>query len=73
MKLQDFGFILVFVALLLFKKPRLFLIAGLVCWLLAIPLFAKWVFFTGERLTWYGAGFTFVFLVFSFLMPDKVQ
>ena len=73
MKPQDIGFLLVLVAFLCIRKPRLFLIAGLVSWVLAIPLFAKWVFFTGERLTWYGAGFVLAFLVFSFLMPDKVQ
>lgn len=57
MKPQDIGFFLVLIALILTKKPRLFLIAGLVSWVLAIPLFAMWIFFTAERLTWYGAAF----------------
>lgn len=57
MKIQDLGFLLVLGMLIFAKKPRLFLIAGLVCWILAIPLFAKWIFFTAERLTWYGAAF----------------
>ena len=73
MKPQDIGFLLIFIVLVVIKKPRIFLIAGLVCWMLAIPLFAKWVFFTGERLTWYGAGFVLAFLVFSLLRPNKVQ
>ena len=73
MKPQDIGFFVIFFTLFFFKKPRLFLIAGLTSWILAIPLFATWVFFTGERLTWYGAGFVFTFLIFSFLWPDKVQ
>ena len=73
MKPQDIGFFLVFIALLFFKKPRLLLIAGLVSWVLAIPLFATWTFFTAERLTWYGAAFALTFLLFSFFAPDKVQ
>ena len=73
MKPQDVGFFLIFIALVFIKKPRLFLIAGFVSWIVAIPLFAKWVFFTGERFTWYGAGFVLAFLVFSLLRPNKVQ
>ena len=73
MKPQDIGFFLVFIALLLSKKPRLFLIGGLINWILAIPLFATWTFFTAERLTWYGAAFVFTFLLFSFIGRDKVQ
>lgn len=73
MKPQDIVFFLVFILLIFLKKPRLFLIAGLVSWLLAIPLFAKWVFFTAERLTWYGAGFVLAFLIFSLVRPNKVQ
>lgn len=63
MKPQDIGFLLVLVVLLCIKKPRLFLIAGLASWVLAIPLFAKWVFFTGERLTWYGVAFILIYLL----------
>lgn len=57
MKIQDIGFFLVFITLWVVKKRKLFLIAGLGSWLLAIPLFATWTFFTAERLTWYGAAF----------------
>lgn len=73
MKAQDIGFFLALVALLLAGKPRLFLIAGVVSWMLAIPLFATWTFFTAERLTWYGAAFILVFLLFSFTGRDRVQ
>jgi hypothetical protein len=73
MKPQDIGFIFVLAALLLMRKPRLFLIAGLASWILAIPLFATWTFFTAEHLTWYGAAFILTFLLFSFIKPDKVQ
>ncbi len=73
MKVQDIGFFLVFIVLLILRKPRIFLIAGLISWMLAIPLFAGWIFFTAERLTWFGAAFVFTFLLFSFFVPDRVQ
>jgi len=68
MKVQDIIFIIFFVLLFLKKDYRLFVLAGIICWLLAIPLFAKWVFFTAERLTWYGTGFV---LTGSFLLLLK--
>jgi len=63
MKPQDIAFISVLIILFLFKKPRIFLIAGLLCFVFSIPLFATWVFFTAERLTWYGAGFILTYLL----------
>lgn len=73
MKPQDIVFILLLIVLLLVRKPRVLLFAGLGSWILAIPLFATWVFFTAERLTWYGAAFIFSFLVISLLSPDTVK
>jgi hypothetical protein len=73
MKPQDIGFFLIFIALVLTKKPRFLMIAGLISWILAIPLFATWTFFTAERLTWYGSAFVLTFLLFSFVGRDKVQ
>jgi hypothetical protein len=63
MKPQDIGFIFVLIALLLIKKPRLFLYTALASWIVAIPLFAAWTFFTAERLTWYGAAFILLYLL----------
>jgi len=60
MKIQDILFIIGVFTLFLLRKDKWFLYAGLLCFFLAIPLFAKWIFFTGERLTWYGAGFLLV-------------
>lgn len=65
MKPQDIGFIVVLCILLVLRREKLFISAGLLCFLLAIPLFAKWVFFTGERLVWYGAAFVFVGIIGS--------
>ena len=73
MKLQDLFFVVVLIFLLLLKKPRLFVWAGLASLILAIPLFARWIFFTAERLTWYAAAFLLIFLLFSLFAPDKVQ
>ena len=44
MKPQDTVFFFLLVGLILVRKPRLFLVSGLVCWVLSIPLFAKWIF-----------------------------
>lgn len=73
MKIQDVGFFLVFGIVIALRRPRWFVMAGLVCWVLAIPLFSRWIFFTAERLTWYGAAFVFSFLVISLLRPNTVK
>lgn len=71
MKSQDIAFIIVLVILLFVRKEKLFIYAGLGCLLLAIPLFAKWIFFTGERLTWYGAALVFVGIMFMLFAKEK--
>jgi uncharacterized membrane protein len=60
MKPQDIAFIISLAILLFFRKPIFFVVAGLICFVLAMPLFAFWVFFTAERLVWYGASFIFL-------------
>lgn len=64
LKPQDIVFIIVLVLLLLRKDARLFIAAGLVSLAISMPLFAKWIFFTAERLVLYG----FIFLVLSILL-----
>ncbi len=73
MKLQDLFFVVVLTLLLVLRKPRLLVWAGLISLILAIPLFAKWIFFTAERLTWYAAAFFLIFILFSLRSPHKVQ
>lgn len=63
MKLQDIIFLLILGCIIFKKNSRLAAGIGLLCLLFAIPLFAKWIFFTAERLTWYGAGFIIVSMV----------
>lgn len=64
MKIQDIGFIIVALILLFLRKPKSFAVVGLLSFALAIPLYAKWVFFTAHRLVMYGAFFIFVETVF---------
>jgi len=71
MKIQDIAFIGVLFILFVFRKPRVFILTGLVCFLLAIPLFSRWVFFTGERLTWYGAAFITLGIIGMYCKKEK--
>ncbi len=73
MKIQDLFFFVILAGLLLTRRTRLLVWAGLGCLLLAMPLFAKWIFFTAERLTWYAAAFFLTFILISLFSPRKVQ
>jgi hypothetical protein len=63
MKPQDIAFLTIFGVILIWRKPQLFLFAGLIFLTLSIPLFGFWVFFTAERLVWYGAAFLAMFVL----------
>ncbi|OGH39746.1 MAG: hypothetical protein A3B41_04355 [Candidatus Levybacteria bacterium RIFCSPLOWO2_01_FULL_37_26] len=65
MKVQDIAFLIVLVFLIFKHNPKLSTVAGLVCLVLSIPLFATWTFFTAERLTWYAAAFFLLAIIFS--------
>jgi hypothetical protein len=69
MKIQDMVFFAVCIFLVLFRKRRLALWFGLGSFVLAIPLFATWTFFTAERLIWYGAAFVGFYAIISLLSP----
>jgi hypothetical protein len=71
MKPQDLIFFSILAILLLIRKPKLLLYAGLACILFSIPLFAKWVFFTAERLIWYAYAFLLIFVLFTILALVK--
>jgi len=71
MKPQDIAFVVSLCILLFIRREKLFVIAGLACFLAAIPLFAKWIFFTGERLVWYGAAFITIGILFMLLAKEK--
>lgn len=69
MKPQDILFLIVLVVLLFLRKPKLLVVAGLVCLALSMPLFAFWVFFTAQHLVWYGAGF-FLVAIMLFIISE---
>jgi heme/copper-type cytochrome/quinol oxidase subunit 4 len=57
MKIQDIIFLVVFLILLFKRDSKWTSAAGIICLVLAIPLFALWIFFTAQHLVWYSAGF----------------
>ncbi len=65
MKIQDIIFLVIFVALVVtsLKNPRRFVYAGLTCIILSIPLFYLWIFFTAQRLLYYGLAFLLIAVV----------
>jgi hypothetical protein len=71
MKIQDIAFVIALLILLVIRKPKWFVYAGIGSLVLAIPLFAKWIFFTAERLTWYSAGFFLCFIAAQYIFERK--
>lgn len=67
MKPQDSVFLIVFLLVFLLalvkKNYRYPMYIGIFCVLIAIPLFAKYVFFTAEHLIWYTAAFFLLSIV----------
>jgi hypothetical protein len=72
MKIQDIGFLVIFLILITLRKDRWFVYAGLASLMLAIPLFAKWVFFTAERLTWFAAAYFLAAIVLTMIPKRRV-
>lgn len=73
MKPQDIIFFVVLIALLLSRRPKVLVWAGLGSLVLAVPLFSFWIFFTAERLTWYAAAFFLTYILISLMRPHTVQ
>jgi len=71
MKPQDILFILLLIILIGLRKPKILVLAGLICLILSMPLFSFWVFFTAERLVMYAAGFFLVSLVLFWFRLKK--
>lgn len=70
MKAQDIVFLAILITFLVLRRPKLAVALGMVCLAMSIPLFAAWVFFTAERLTWYAAGF-FLLSIALVISRDK--
>lgn len=73
LKIQDIVFIIVLIILLLIRRQKLFVLAGLLCFIIAIPLYAGWIFFTASKMVQYGAFFIFISVLYSFLTLKKFQ
>lgn len=73
MKPQDILFLIAVLGLAMYKKPMVFLWAGILSFSMSMPLFFMHIFFTAERLTWYGAFFVLMYIVFSMGASDKVK
>ena len=71
MKPQDIFFIVILLVLFIIRKPRLLVFAGLFCFVMAMPLFAHWIFFTAERLVMYAVGFLFAALILFWIFLRK--
>jgi len=54
MKLQDIAFIIILLIFLSRRDTRIVLILGILCLLMAIPLYIQQIFFTAQRLVLYG-------------------
>lgn len=70
MKIQDLFFALIFLLTLWRQNSGLAIKLGIGSLILALPLFTWHVFFTAERLTWYGAAF-FAYAVVLSIMRVK--
>lgn len=73
MKIQDIIFILIFAMAAKKRKKNLTAVMGLICLIIAMPLFYFQIFFTAERLTWYGAGFILLSIVKQVSRRDDVN
>lgn len=64
MKPQDILFLIILGLLFYKRNPKYFSYAGLICLLISIPLFAKWIFFTAERFSLYA----FIFILIAIVL-----
>lgn len=71
MKIQDILFIIILLLLLWKRKPEWLVGVAIFSVIIAVPLFAKWIFFTAERLTYYGFGFLLCAVVILFIQEAR--
>lgn len=73
LKPQDIIFLVTLFSLILKYRnnPRVFIVLGIICLIISIPLFSFWIFFTAERLTWYAAAFFLVAIIVNLLKFRK--
>ncbi len=64
MKVQDIIFIVVIIFLLYKRKAEWFAFAGVLSFIIAIPFYVMWIFFTAQRLVEYA----FYLLIIALLL-----
>ena len=67
LKPQDFVFILFLLLLFVKRDARLFVLSGLAFFILSMPLFYKWIFFTAERFIIYGVIMVLIAIVLNLI------
>ncbi len=70
MKIQDLIFVIILAVLLYKKNFKFIILSGILFLVLAIPLFASWVFFTAQRLVYFAV---LLFLVSSISLLFKKE
>lgn len=71
MKIQDIFFLLLLAFLILRRNLKYAVFSGLICLILSIPLFATWIFFSAERLTWYASTFFLLAILIEVIRIKK--
>lgn len=71
MKLQDIVFFILGAVLFYKQNATWLVIGGLGLLLFSIPLFAIWIFFTAERMTYYAAGFFLLSIIINLIQLKK--
>lgn len=72
MKPQDIIFLLVLLGIIFRRDARLAAFFGIFSLIVSMPLFAFWIFFTAERLTWYAGAFFLVAIILFVIQTKKV-
>ncbi|OGH12449.1 MAG: hypothetical protein A2857_06240 [Candidatus Levybacteria bacterium RIFCSPHIGHO2_01_FULL_36_15] len=70
MKIQDVILLIIFIYLLYKHNSRQFILLGILCFLASIPLFYFWVFFTAQRLIYFGSFFLLCGII-SYFVQSK--
>lgn len=71
MKIQDIFFVVILAFVAWNKNRTLLVFAGLGSLILSMPLFAGWIFFTAQRLTWYAGAFFSVYILREIMIKPK--
>lgn len=72
MKIQDLSFVVILVLLLLKRDSKLFVVSGIICLTLSIPLFYMQIFFTAQHLVYYSFAFILLSVIFMIIKEKLI-